>query len=327
MPPLRKSLPPGVFICLAMWYDGSDESRERKGWNEMKRWWGWLAAALLLGLTVSAAAEPAEPAGSAQPAMALLTEPEALPPELTYYRGDTRQETADISWVSGYSGQAASLAAGETLRLEKIALSAAFTLDAWVQWTPPEMETQPQRQPTLLALEGAPGFVLEAAGQEGDFVYSPLLRVTDAADGQQTLFSEGTDGLTHGVWHRLTVTGDSTGTRLYLDGMPVCETPVSVTEAAEPRQLCFGGSTEETGATMLVDEVYLYDRVLTLPELTGSAVGTDADAWDPMAAADQTTAPDPLQPHNRLWILAIPGGAILLLAMGAWWRWRVATRR
>lgn len=296
----------------------------------MKRWWGWLTAVLLLGLTVSAAAEPAEtplPAESAQPAMALLTEPEALPPELTYYRGDTRQETADISWVSGHSGQAVSLAAGETLRLENIALSAAFTLDAWVQWTPPEAETQPQRQPTLLALEGVPGFQLAAAGQEGDFVYSPLLRVTDAADGQQTLFSEGADGLTHGVWHRLTVTGDGTGTRLYLDGVPVCETPVPVIETAEPRLLCIGGSTEEAGATVLVDEVYLYDRVLTLPELTGDADAAAEDVWDPMASADETAAPDPLQPHNRLWILALPGGAVVLLALSAWWRMRARSRQ
>lgn len=297
----------------------------------MKRWSGWLAAVLLPGLILSAAAEPtvitAPPESMATDGTALLTEPEALPPELTYYRGKMRQETAEMLWVPGYSGQAVSLAAGETLRLENIALSAAFTLDARVEWTPVGTETQPQRQPTLLALEGVPGFQLAAAGQEGDFVYSPLLQVTDAADGQQTLFSEGTDGLTHGVWHRLTVTGDSTGTRLYLDGVPVCETPVPVIEAAEPRLLCIGGSTEETGATVLVDEVYLYDRVLTLPELTGAADAAAEDVWDPMASADETAAPDPLQPHNRLWILALPGGAVALLALSAWWRMRAQSRQ
>ena len=305
----------------------------------MKRWSGWLAAILLLGLTMTAAAEPAEsmtpsePAPAAAEGVALLTEPETLPPELTYYRGDTQLETENLTWVPGRpvseqetSGQAIALAAGETLRLEGMTLPAEFTLDLWVQWTPTEAETQPERQPTLLTLEGTPGFRLAAAGQDGSFVYSPLLQVTDAAGATQTLSAEGADGLTHGVWHRLTIVAGGTGIRFYLDSVPVSETPIAVTGTDAEQQLCIGGSTAETGATMLVDEVYLYDRALTLPELTGSAAGTDADAWDPMAAADKATAPDPLQPHNRLWILALPGGAILLLALGVWWRMKAQSR-
>ena len=108
----------------------------------MKRWSGCLAAILLLGLTMAAAAEPAgsmtpsEPAPAAADGVALLSEPETLPPELTYYRGDTQLETEDLTWVPGRpvtgqeaSGQAIALAAGETLRLEEMTLPAEFTLD------------------------------------------------------------------------------------------------------------------------------------------------------------------------------------------------------
>ncbi len=292
-----------------------------------------MTAVLALGLLLPTAAEPPEPVTPAamqtEAAVALLTEPEALPQGWTLYAGDSRQLSNAVVWTDGYAGQAVSLTAGETLRLEEIPVPLEFSLDLRIQWTAPVPEMQSDRLPTLLTLEGTPGLRLAASGVDGEYVHSPLLQVTDAAGGTQTLTAEGTDGLGDGQWHRLTVVGDGSGTRLYLDGMPVCETPVSVTETGETRQLCIGGSTEETGVTALVDEVYLYDRTLTLAELNGNRQPEESseERWDPMASADRATAPDPLQPHNRLWILAFPGGAILLLAVGAWWRWRASTRR
>lgn len=296
----------------------------------MKRWGGLLAVVLALGLLLPTAAEPSEPGDAGEEAaVALLTEPETLPRVWTLYRGDSRQKSDTAVWKDGYVGQAMQLTAGETLRLADLEIPPAFSLDVWVQWLAEESEALGDRRPTLLTLEGTPGFGLAAAGRDGAYVHSPLLEVTDAAGGTQTLSAEGTDGLADGLWHRLTVVGDAKGTRLYLDGMPVCETPISVTETVEKHDLCIGGSGAETGASLLVDEMYLYDRALTLAELSGNGqtAESDEEPWDPMASADHAAAPDPLQPHNRLWILALPGGAVVLLALSAWWRMKIQTRQ
>ena len=286
----------------ASWY-----GRGEKG---MKRFWGiCLTAVFGLGLSMMAAAEP-----TADGITALLTEPGALPTGVEYAQGDTSLNPESIPWVEGCSGQAVRLES-TSLLLEEVVLPPEFSLSLWVRWEPTDADGE--REPTLLQLEGTPGFTLAASGTDGVYRHSPLMRLTDAAGETRVLSAEGSDGLTDGQWHRLTITGDAQVTRLYLDGVPVNEAEVSVWTDGS-RRLYFGGRTEETGVTALVDEVYLYDRVLTMAELAGSADAVGEEA--PAAVPEKLTAPDPLQPQNRLWILAFPGGAVVLLLAGALWK-------
>jgi hypothetical protein len=142
-------------------------------------------------------------------------------------------------------------------------LSGPFTLEAWVK---PEAAGQSDPIFAKTEADGTLSYLLYSANGEG----KPQATITDGADHWSV--PTGTEALPQDAWSHLAVVSDGEDTRLFVNGKVVATEP-SYTPQGTEAPLRIGG-IEAWGHYFdgTIDEVRIYDRVLSATELTKDSV-------------------------------------------------------
>ncbi len=289
-----------------------------------------VAAAALTAVLLCLSAQPALAAREAaytDGQVAMLTEPADGVLPLAYYRGQTPQAAAQLTWETGRHGQAVRLdGENDTLRMDGTLLAEKADLSLSLWFRQAEVAAQPLlfiggREPATQLLQ------LTVGGEAGPAVqvqYGTATRAVEAENGRP---------LTEG-WHHLALVWQDRTLTLYVDGALYAEnTDIIRPTRFAPQQLCLGGSLQGEDTPLfrgLLDDVVLYDHALSAeavaamaqqpadePTTTTTAPAAPADTTSATDGLTDDSVPDPLAAEDRAWLLLIPAAALVVIACTA----------